>query len=61
MMTHDYNGMAGSILHTVQLYSKQGHHCLSALRQSWHMVETLVMVRNGNCNQSNLLFLCGWL
>jgi len=40
--------MANSKPHTLQLISKPGHHCLSALMQSFNMAETEVMVWNGN-------------
>ena len=50
--------MASLKLHTAQLNSEQGDHCLSALRQSCDMAETPVMVQNGNQYRSNSLFLC---
>jgi len=50
--------MASLKPHTVQLNSEQGHHCLSALRQSssCDMPETSVMVRNCNQNRHNSFF-----
>lgn len=52
--------MASSKRNTVQLNSKQGHHCLSALGQSYNTAETAQMVLNSNQYRSkSIFFLCG--